>query len=195
MQAKSLVNLMLRLENLENIKRFNQFPIINPRTVASHSFYVCWWSMLIALHEKGEKEIDFGKLLMKALLHDTEESMTGDILFPTKNEFHDGKIGKMLKEFAPKMMEEKILADLGDEQKAVIMGFWKMAKDDSIEGQIVKASDMVDCLIYSIKEIKTGNTNMKYIFNRAWKFLRTEKYSQFKFIIKLIEETEVYFKE
>ena len=55
-EGESIVDLMLRLENLDNIKRFNQFPIINPRTVSSHSFYTCWWAMLIALHENGRKE-------------------------------------------------------------------------------------------------------------------------------------------
>ena len=65
----------------------------------------------------------------------------------------------------------------------------RYAKDNSIEGEIVKAADMIDCLIYSIKEVNTGNKNMIMMKNKSWELLN-KKFKKFKFVKLLLKETE-----
>lgn len=188
-----VIKFVITLENLSNIMRFNQCNLINKQNVAEHSFYVCWWSFLIALYESGSKleKINYDKLLIGALLHDLDESVTGDILYPTKNIFGEGKIGKIIKEFASSILEEGILKYLNDNKivSAYLSSCWKTAKTDGIEGKIVCAADMLDCLFYSLKEIKTGNKSMAYIFYKAKGYLK-EKYSEFKFVDIVLKELD-----
>ena len=76
-----------RFRNLSNIDRCNQVPKIKFYSVAEHSYYCALLAMifcdLIALHDN--KILNKEEILKKALLHDLEESITGDILYPTHN--------------------------------------------------------------------------------------------------------------
>ena len=147
--------------------------------------------MLIALHEK-DVEINYDKLIIKALLHDLDETMTGDVLYPMKHEYGSGKIGQLIKDFVPELIEKDLLANIdNDEIESFLIAYWKIAKSGDIEGEIVCAADMIDCHLYALKEIKTGNKSMQGILTKSYNIM-CEKYRKFVFVNLVLDETEIY---
>src|SRR3989338_9852322 len=71
---------------LAHVKRFNNRPQHFPESVAEHSFYVIYFTtiLLYFLKNSGE-EIDEAKTIKMAVLHDMEETVSGDILNPFKH--------------------------------------------------------------------------------------------------------------
>ena len=79
-----------RMQKLRYIDRCSNTAHIKPYSVAQHSFYTALYALTFAQIENeragGDDLYNIGVLLQKALLHDLEESETGDILYPVHNE-------------------------------------------------------------------------------------------------------------
>ena len=158
--------------NLRFINRFSIYHVNKPETVAEHSYYVTYYAWKIAKDFEGAGiKIDFRKLLEKALVHDLEETKTGDIITHAKTPIIKNEINNISKKILPIDVYE----------------IWKDAKDDTIEGQIIEFADSYEVLVYCLEEIKSGNKHMISIFETQIKKIKQED-PIFKKYIKDIQE-------
>ena len=153
-----------------HIQRFNTTPILIRENVAEHSYFVAFYSMLLCEYVRQFGfEPDVEKTLKRALMHDVEEIISGDIIttFKYKNE----EFRSLLETLNEGSMDE-ILKSLPTELSDNLKDLWKNSKDDSIEGLIVKASDKLSLVTYCMEQINIGNKYMEPIFYRAVKMLK-----------------------
>lgn len=122
-------------------------------TVANHSFYVTYYSAIIAklLGWRG----DWSELMMLALTHDLDETITGDVVSPIKAEILDAERAA---DFIDMKMRERLpgivritdgITDCEDNpaREQMIDECW----------QIIKAADRLDALLFLIGERRMGN--------------------------------------
>ena len=143
---------------LSCILRFNNTPRIVSENVAEHSYYVAFLSMLIGdyLENKGVK-VDKLKLIQMGLLHDIEESISGDILAPIKQ----GMFKKVLDK--ENIRNIKLLM-IGLESGKKYSRLWREVVDEkTLEAKIIKLIDRMSCIIYCIREIHLGNKYFRAI--------------------------------
>ena len=143
---------------LSCILRFNNTPRIASENVAEHSYYVAFLSMLIGdyLESTGVK-VDRLRLIQMALLHDIEESISGDILAPIKQ----GMFREVLDKENIKNIA-MLTGGLGDGEK--YSKLWREVVDEeTLEAKIIKLMDRMSCIIYCIREIHLGNRYFKAI--------------------------------
>lgn len=143
---------LMHTERYQNLFRFHR------RSVSQHEWSVSLIAYSLALIEKNQlgREVDMYKLLSTTLLHDTPEFIVGDVLSSTK---------RVTKEME-KAVEQREIEAFNNEISTMVPLQWmdefreKMLypKDDSIEGQILSAADIIDTIFESVEEIKSGNT-------------------------------------
>lgn len=164
-----------RLQRLSDIDRCSNSSHINRYPVSDHSFYVALYAMIFAdIENKGRTFVDsynIGLVIRKALLHDVEESETGDILYPVHN---------LNKEFKEKLdvvrslcIENIVFEELG-ELKYLYIEEWKRSKDSSKEGHLVAMMDKFEILMFAIKELSMGNESFRHIYDNAKNILKSE---------------------
>ena len=110
-------------------------------------------------------------VIRKALIHDLEESETGDILYPLHH---------MNKEFKEKLdkvrdlcVENIVFEELPDLKDSYIR-LWKRSKDKSREGHLVAMMDKFEILMFSLKELSMGNESFRNIYENAKNILKSE---------------------
>jgi len=161
------------VRRLNHIRRYSSYPIIRQENVAEHLFWVTYSSYLIALDIKNYTAgitVDMDALMEKAMLHDLEESQTGDVVRTFKyhspetrtlmNQTAIGLISKFLTDTLPKQVAEHVISRL------------KVSKDESLEGQIVALADLLAVLTYGREELLLGNSKMRGILIKSLDYLR-----------------------
>jgi 5'-deoxynucleotidase YfbR-like HD superfamily hydrolase len=177
-----------RLKTMSSIRRFGTLPMIEVESVASHSYNVAIMALMIADYE-DELKADREALLRKALFHDFEETILSDIPHPIKHRFKGGKLGQLLKEIVPELVEHEIFKELPDSLKHRYVRDALGAKED-LEGRIVAAADAMDIIITSLRELKLGNRYFDRIFEVGLQMLA--KYEEFKFARLFVESAKRY---
>jgi len=143
---------------LSCIMRFNNTPRIASENVAEHSYYVAFLAMLIGdyLENRGIK-LNKLRLLQMALLHDIEETVSGDILAPIKQ-------GMFRKELEKENTKNITLLTVGLENGKIYSNLWhEVADEKTLEAKIIKLVDRMACIIYCIREIHLGNKYFRAI--------------------------------
>lgn len=165
------LKMLMNYRRMKNIRRCNTFPTINSIDVAQHSYYVTMLAMAIAdeyntwaeehnleFHpydnENYHPILDTEVVLRKALLHDTEESITSDIPWNIKH--MNDEINCAL----TKAIDERINRAY-DGTKTMEM-YHQLGKEskDGFEGQIVNIADTLELAIYCWEEMSLGNHYM-----------------------------------
>ncbi|MEO6094411.1 MAG: YfbR-like 5'-deoxynucleotidase [Fibrobacteria bacterium] len=177
-----------RLKTMSSIKRFGTLPMIEIESVASHSYNVAIMALMIADYD-DELKVNREALLRKALFHDFEETILSDIPHPIKHRFKGGKLGQLLKEIVPELIENEIFKELPDKLKRQYVRAALSAKED-VEGQIVAAADAMDIIMTSLRELKLGNQYFDRIFEVGLGMLK--KYERFKFAKLFAESAKRY---
>jgi 5'-deoxynucleotidase YfbR-like HD superfamily hydrolase len=177
-----------RLKTMSSIKRFGTLPMIEIESVASHSYNVAIMALMIADYD-DELVVNREALLRKALFHDFEETILSDIPHPIKHRFKGGKLGQLLKEIVPELIENEIFKELPDKLKQQYVRAALSAKED-LEGQIVAAADAMDIIMTSLRELKLGNQYFDRIFDVGLGMLK--KYERFKFAKLFAESAKRY---
>ncbi len=177
-----------RLKTMSSIKRFGTLPMIEIESVASHSYNVAIMSLMIADYEET-LVVNRETLLRKALFHDFEETILSDIPHPIKHRFKGGKLGQLLKEIVPELIENEIFKELPDILKKKYVHAALSAKED-LEGQIVGAADAMDIIMTSLRELKLGNRYFESIFEVGLGMLA--KYEKFAFAKLFAESARIY---
>jgi len=134
------------------VLRYSSIPTIRQEYLGEHMYYASLYSYLIATEfiNKGY-DIDMGKLLSESLLHDVEESVTGDVLRIVKHS--DPILLDILKRIGSEAMKS-ISEDLGLD----VFSAWSDAKGQNPEGTILKVADLLTVIAYLMEELQKGNT-------------------------------------
>lgn len=153
------------IHRMSHVYRYSSVPVIRRENVAEHSWYVAFYSWILAqdLERRGYK-IDYGKLLSRALVHDLDESMTGDFLRHVKYGHPDLK--RALDEVSVSMLC-KMEQDLG----ISIRPMWESAKADDLEGEIIEVVDLGRVISYVLEEMKLGNTHVSGIIQECCNYI------------------------
>lgn len=143
------------------VQRWSIVRTFNPDSVSNHSFFVAFYSLQIArLINWAGPHAD---LTFVALMHDIEETITGDIVSPVKHAIIDEGASD---NFISEQMKSRL--PLVETQLGVIM---ESAWGSSIE-RIVKVADKVDAVLYLTTEIRMGNAVLQPLYNDALKNLQ-----------------------
>lgn len=130
-------------------------------SVSNHSYFVAVYSREIAkvIGWKG----DLGDLMYLALVHDLDETITGDLVSPIKDEIVDNKRAEAF--IAAKMTERLpfVAWDTAD---------LKTRPDYAAMKLIIKVADRLDALIFLIGEARLGNGVIAPHLPRAWQKMK-----------------------
>jgi len=140
--------------------RWNRLKRNVETTVAGHSFYVAVIAYLLALMENEVgNNIDSLEVVKKALLHDIPESLTGDIITPTKRKVEGFE--EVVSKVEEKMVSEKLLVHM---PKSIALELKQRMLDPfgGKEGRLVRAADLTAAVVECLMEIKTGNTQLAF---------------------------------
>ena len=157
----------LNHRRLAHIQRYNTTPVAIRESVAEHSYFVTMyvWMLCEYLIDRGEK-IDVLKAMKRGLIHDIEESISGDIIMTFK--YKNKEFAESLQKLNLASMEE-LTKDLPDKLSKEIKREWEDAKDLTKEGFIVKAADKLSLMTYCIEQLRIGNKYFEPIYGRAVK--------------------------
>jgi putative hydrolase of HD superfamily len=162
--------------NLAHVVRFNNRPQHFPESVAEHSYYVAYFSLLLCrVMEKNKLKVNSAKVLQMALIHDSEEGFSGDILNPFKH--YNDRVFQAIREVNREMVGE-VFADLPDYLNSEMVEIWKEENAaTSLEAQVVKVADKLSLLSKCFEEIAGGNSYFKEIYSRELRGLANLQWS------------------
>lgn len=148
-----------RSRRLNQINRFNIRFRSYDEKVSSHSYYVTLYSLILSdfLTEMGYK-IDTKKVIYCSVLHDVEESISGDTIRPFKLQFK-----KEYDELA-KLSAKEVLNDLPTNLRDKYLKYWEK-DEDCIEFLIVRIADDLSGLVYCSEQTKLGNKTFGPIYD------------------------------
>lgn len=121
--------------------------------VAAHTFGVAFTTLVLA--QVVEENVELGRALALALLHDLPEGLTGDIASP---------VMRFLARDVKKQMELQALEEMVGETSFgdTFAAWWReLEADESAEARLVHDADKIDLLIQAlIFEEQTGNRHL-----------------------------------
>jgi 5'-deoxynucleotidase len=153
------------LRRMHSVQRYSSVPVIRSENVAEHSWQMVMICYLIGhdLINQGVK-LDMGKLLSRAAVHDVSETLSGDIIRSYKHSSesmeeacHHADIINMRKFVA------EIDPDVHSRPGKMLEMNWRRAKDDDLEGQIVKLADLLCVVSYCVAENALGNRAINFV--------------------------------
>lgn len=129
--------------------------------VATHSFYVTLYSRIVADIIKWQGPMDY--VMWQALIHDADETITGDVIGPAKKHIVDEDKAR---EFIDSQMEEKMpgIIDLSERMEAT-----DVQHDEAI--RIVHVADKLDAVLFLIGQHRMGNKVVDYCIEKGTKSL------------------------
>ena len=142
------MNIMTYLDKMSTIKRWSQSHCTKSESVLEHTGFVAMYS----IHMCYKYGIDPGPVLEKAILHDMEEVITGDI--PTTTKYASDSISMSIKEIesdAALLISESLFFDNA-------FDIWNASKDvDTESGAIVSIADAAAVVHKILQEVSIGN--------------------------------------
>lgn len=156
------------VHRLSHVNRYSSIPVIRKENVAEHTFWVAFYSLLIAKDiektQLGARVVNFDRLLSRSLLHDIDESHTGDFLRTVK--YATPEMKQALDKVSVKMVE-RLERELGTD----IREAWSTAKDETLEGAIVEVADFACVVAYVSEEVTTGNKHLLKVLSEVRDYL------------------------
>lgn len=156
--AREVQNILELLQQFTNISRYSRDHMVQRENDMEHTGFVVMFCYIVALRMKDKGyTLDLGVLLSKAVIHDIEEAMTGDIIRTTK---HANKTIR----HEIKGVEATAVVFI---QKFLNVDFhetWQTAKAVDMEGELVQLADIAAVVYKCMSEISMyGNRS----FNRV----------------------------
>ena len=156
MYIKSQMNF---ISNLSSVTRYSQTTMAHTESVLEHSASVEMLSYFVGrrLVHAGV-DVDFEVLTLKALFHDSDEVITGDIARPVK--YHSAELRSLLGEMEHENVKKLSVELTGEDHFYQV---WEGAKNNP-EGFIVKLCDALS-VVYKIRDevLERGNLSMCHI--------------------------------
>lgn len=179
--SDSILPFINRSLRLSLIDRCSNTPHVNPYPVASHSYYVALFAMMFAdiENERLRNDLermhplyDTSEVIKRALLHDLEESETGDILFPVHN--MSPPLRRQLEKVRVYVVDNIVFEELPSEVRKYYIRLWRTSKDETMEGVLIAAMDKFEILVFATREIDMGNTLFREVYESAKKILKRD---------------------
>jgi 5'-deoxynucleotidase YfbR-like HD superfamily hydrolase len=114
--------------------------------------------ILADLESRRGGKVDVERLLRMALLHDAEESRTGDIHHPFKHQ--DSAFTKTIDDRALQWFRNLML-NLPDTLARDYVGLRKAEKGYSTEAVLLRAADKLEALLWAYEEYLLGNEHVR----------------------------------
>lgn len=152
-----------KISRMSHVTRYSSVAVIRRENVAEHSWWVAFISLLIGedLHQHrgtwGHPTVDLERMLIRALVHDLSECVSGDIIRTFK--YSDPALTAAINA-ADELSIRDLAEDLGSAGNT-ITDAWRNSKDESIEGDIVRFADMAVVAFYCREEDRTGNRGIR----------------------------------
>ena len=143
------------LMNLDHTYRYSGTKLVESESLSQHIVDTIMMGIMIiddVNHILGYELLDPSKYVMKAVYHDLEEAITGDIPRPLK--YYNEATRTSLKDVADKVAKDLFKSQFNDSQSHYEI--WEKAKD-SFEGYILKIVDTLVVATKVIKEVKMLN--------------------------------------
>lgn len=139
----NITKVLDQFRKIQNIDRYSNSDSLNTNSVSAHTTNVAILSFVLARWEeyKFGHTINWKELMLRAVFHDALESVTGDVLGPTKG-LVDG-FKEALEAIEGKMFDSKIKKFLRPEHEDLYRYILK-PKDDTIEGYVIDSADKLD---------------------------------------------------
>jgi len=148
------------LARLRYVKRYSTIRVTLPESTSEHSYFTAIYCLILASYLDPE-EVRFNRsdLLTRALLHDVEESVTGDLPRPFKHS--DAELILQVERLGRKSILEifqKIFESKGPGLPDLYATRWCHAKDGTCEGRLLAFADFLSVLSFVAQEVQGGNT-------------------------------------
>lgn len=157
LKPEDIIEACLHGETLKRLRRtgWTIAGVSESETVASHVFGTCLVSLLIAVNLQARGlDIDLGRVMAMAVLHDLPEALTSDI--PHTALELGGRSLKNGRSMAERNAIEMILAPL-EQVGASLRAMWtEFIASKSLESEIVAAADSLDLLLHAVKMERGG---------------------------------------
>ena len=141
------------------VERFSVYKCHFREDVAQHSYLTALYAMILAdLERQRGGKVDVEKLLRMALLHDAEESRTGDIHHPFKHQ--DPAFTKTIDDRALQWFRNLML-NLPDTLARDYVELRKAEEEYSTEAVLVRAADKLEALLWAYEEYLLGNEHVR----------------------------------
>ena len=141
------------------VERFSVYKCHFREDVAQHSYLTALYAMILAdLERRRGRNVDVERLLRMALLHDAEESRTGDIHHPFKHQ--DPAFTKTIDDRALQWFSVLMLG-LPDTLARDYIEVRKAEQESSIEALLVRAADKLEALLWAYEEYLLGNEHVR----------------------------------
>ena len=180
------LKIFMNYRRMKEIKRCNNFPVINQEDVAQHSFYTTLLAMTLAdEYNTWAADANFGYhpfdvehqqpvvntevVVRKALLHDLEESFTSDIPWNIKH------MTPEVHETLTKAIEQKINSIYEGSQTMEMYHEINRKCKDGFEGEFVNLADMLELGIYCWEEYIKGNHYLKSMLDKCIYLIKSYK--------------------
>lgn len=146
--------------NLMELLRYQNKFMFERTSVVEHMWFVAKISQGLALwtEKKFNIKVDMANVLCRALAHDVNERVTGDILSTTKRMTELMK--KAVEEMEELAFEEYILPSIPESERDDFTTYILYPKDETIEGKILAAADIIDTIFECSGEVALGNTEV-----------------------------------
>ncbi|MBI2047826.1 MAG: HD domain-containing protein, partial [Parcubacteria group bacterium] len=151
--------------SLAHVIRFNAQPQHFQESVAEHAFFTTYIaSILCDLLQKENIRVNREKVLMMALIHDSEEVFSGDILSPFKH--HSLEVKNAIKKVNQELIKE-VFKDLPTDLGEQYIALWsEEGLQEGIEAQVVKVADRISLIGKCAEEVRAGNDYFKKMYER-----------------------------
>jgi 5'-deoxynucleotidase YfbR-like HD superfamily hydrolase len=158
--SDNVLDFLLSIRSLMTIGRFSVYKSHLREDVAQHSYFTALYAMIIAdLEQSHGTKVDVQRLLRMALLHDTEEVLTGDVHHPFKHQTE--AFTENLDQLALKWFEN-LMSSL---PASIASRYVQLRKDcrskESVEAEILKAADKIEALLWAYEEYLLGNEHVR----------------------------------
>lgn len=201
------------VNSLRYVTRYSTSLVIHRENVAEHTMYVALYGMLVCKWVRTQQEthnfIDPGRqkhyqteldhielqVLQKSILHDVDESISGDV--PRPHKYADAEMKHQL-DLGAQRASDTIFSNLfRDDTKSMNeLGFlWADAKGDSWSGRIVAFADFLSVLAHLYVEVRSANTTVMQNYATLQEYIRTFDSKDYDFIRPLVAEANSIFQE
>jgi 5'-deoxynucleotidase len=138
--------------------------------------------------------VNVGKLLERALFHDIEEVITGDMPRPHKHS--NPQLALLMEQSAMTCAKEVFTRiELDDEDTIELFDGWNTAKSDGYEGRILSFADFLSAISFIFQEVQGGNRTIEKHISSCREYTNTFKSARYDFIAPLVLQTEALMDE
>lgn len=145
---KAMARFVEKMRGVNHVVRWNFHPTIRKENVAEHSFWVALFAAIIAPSEAR------AELTLAALLHDSEEAVTGDLPALVKGRVTKGAWEQVVSQADAELLDPSIVSVHGEDAFNDLVAARGMAHSSVV----VKAADMLAALMFAEQECRLGNT-------------------------------------